>query len=94
MLFKKSPYLYSRDTKPARVLALYSGTFIGEIRLKPYLNALLGRGVIADYQVADRAMKMEGQSGPYVFTHIWCQRNVSTAQFRCSPATTAGWLQP
>ena len=81
MLFKKRPYLYSRDTKPARVLALYSGTFIGEIRLKPYLNALLGRGVIADYQVADRAMKMEGQSGPYVFTHIWCQRNVSTAQF-------------
>jgi hypothetical protein len=81
MFFRKSPYLYSRDAKPARVLALYSGTFIGEIRLKPYLNALLGRGVIADYQIADRAMKMEGQQGAYAFTHIWCQRNVSTAQF-------------
>ncbi len=63
------------------MLALYSGTFIGEIRLKPYLNALLGRGVIAGYQIADRVMSMEGQSGPYAFTHIWCQRNVSTAQF-------------
>lgn len=63
------------------MLALYSGSFIGEIRIKPYLNALLGRGLIAEYQVADRAMKMEGQSGPYTFTHIWCQRNVSTAQF-------------
>lgn len=63
------------------MLALYSGHFIGEIRIKPYLNALLGRGVIADYQVADRAMKMEGQPGAYAFTHIWCQRNVSTAQF-------------
>ena len=64
-----------------RVLALYSGHFIGEIRIKPYLNALLGRGVIAGYQIADRAMKMEGQHGDYAFTHIWCQRNVSTAQF-------------
>jgi hypothetical protein len=81
MLFRKSPYVHSRAARPARVLALYSGTFIGEIRLKPYLNALLGRGVIAGYQVADRVMSMEGQSGPYAFTHIWCQRNVSTAQF-------------
>ena len=63
------------------MLALYSGRFIGEIRIKPYLNALLGRGVIAGYQIADRAMKMEGQHGAYAFTHIWCQRNVSTAQF-------------
>jgi hypothetical protein len=70
-----------RDAKPARVLALYSGHFIGEIRIKPYLNALLGRGVIGGYQVADRAMKMEGEARPYAFTHIWCQRNVSTAQF-------------
>jgi hypothetical protein len=81
MFFRKSPYLHSRDARPARVLALYSGTFIGEIRLKPYLNALLCRGIIADYQIADRTMSMEGQSGPYAFTHIWCQRNVSTAQF-------------
>jgi hypothetical protein len=81
MFFRKSPYLHSRDARPARVLALYSGTLIGEIRLKPYLNALLGRGVIAGYQIADRVMSMEGQSEPYAFTHIWCQRNVSTAQF-------------
>jgi hypothetical protein len=81
MFFRKRPYIHSRDARPARVLALYSGTFIGEIRLKPYLNALLGRGIIADYQIADRIMTMEGQSGPYAFTHIWCQRNVSTAQF-------------
>src|SRR5688500_12516212 len=81
MLFRKSPYQYVRDAKPARVLALYSGHFIGEIRIKPYLNALLGSSAIAGYQVADRAMKMEGQPDPYVFTHIWCQRNVSTAQF-------------
>lgn len=81
MLFRKSPYIYSRDAAQPKVLALYSADFIGEIRLKPYLNALLGRGVIADYQIADRAMTMEGQHGPYAFTHIWCQRNVSTAQF-------------
>ena len=81
MIFRRSPYQYVRDAKPARVLALYSGHFIGEIRIKPYLNALLGRGVIGGYQVADRAMKIEGEAGPYAFTHIWCQRNVSTAQF-------------
>ena len=45
------------------MLALYSARFIGEIRIKPYLNALLGRGVIGGYQIADRAMKMEGQHG-------------------------------
>lgn len=90
MLFRKNPYVRSRDAGPARVLALYSGTFIGEIRIKPYLNALLGRGVIADYQIADRAMKMEGQQGPYTFTHIWCQRNVSTAQFAFLKANNDG----
>lgn len=81
MFFRKHPYVHTRDVRPARVLALYSDTFIGEIRLKPYLNALLGRGAIGGYQIADRAMRMEGQSAPYAFTHIWCQRNISTAQF-------------
>lgn len=81
MFFRKRPYVHTRDVRPARVLALYSDTFIGEIRMKPYLNAMLGRGAIGSYQIADRAMRMEGQSGPYAFTHIWCQRNVSTAQF-------------
>jgi hypothetical protein len=81
MLFRKTPYVYSPDAKRPKVLALYSGHFIGEIRIKPYLNALLGRGITGDYQIADRTMKTEGQHGDYAFTHIWCQRNVSTAQF-------------
>jgi hypothetical protein len=81
MFFRKSPYTYSRTKGLVRVLALYSGAFIGDIRIKPFLNALLGRGVIESYQIADRAMTMEGQQGPFAFTHIWCQRNVSTAQF-------------
>lgn len=81
MLFRKTPYVYSPTAPRPKVLALYSGYFIGEIRIKPYLNALLGRGVIDGYQIADRALKTEGLHGPYAFTHIWCQRNVSTAQF-------------
>jgi hypothetical protein len=81
MLFRKTSYVHSPEARQPKVLALYSGHFIGEIRIKPYLNALLGRGVIADYQIADRAMKTEGLHGDYAFTHIWCQRNVSTAQF-------------
>jgi hypothetical protein len=80
-MFRKSPYTYERTKGLPRVLALYSGAFIGEIRIKPYLNALLGRGLIESYQIADRSMTMEGQQGPFAFTHIWCQRNVSTAQF-------------
>jgi hypothetical protein len=81
MLFRKTPYVYSPEAKRPKVLALTSGYFIGEIRIKPYLNALLGRGVIDDYLIADRALKTEGLHGSYAFTHIWCQRNVSTAQF-------------
>jgi hypothetical protein len=80
MFFSKKPYVHASDLKPARVLALFSDSFIGEIRIKPYLNALLGRGVIADYRIADRSMAMIGP-GPYAFTHIWCQRNISSAQF-------------
>lgn len=81
MLFRKVPYVYSLEARRPKVLALYAGNFIGDIRIKPYLNALLGRGVIDDYQIADRTLKTEGLNGPYAFTHIWCQRNVSTAQF-------------
>lgn len=80
MFFRKKPYVHAGDLKHARVLALYSDSFIGEIRIKPYLNALLGRGVIADYRIADRSMALIGP-GPYAFTHIWCQRNISSAQF-------------
>jgi hypothetical protein len=81
MFFRKSPYQFVREAMPACVLALYSDPFIGEIRIKPFLNALLGRGVIGGYRIADRSMRTEGQSGSFAFTHIWCQRNVSTAQF-------------
>lgn len=81
MFFKKSPYVYAGGAQLPRILALYSESFIGEVRIKPYLNALLGRGIIADYQVADRAMTAIGPAGPYNFTHIWCQRNISTRQY-------------
>ncbi|WP_051443818.1 hypothetical protein [Afipia sp. P52-10] len=80
MIFTKKPYVHAGERKPARILALFSDGFIGDIRIKPYLNALLGRGVIADYRIADRAMTLTGP-GPYAFTHIWCQRNISSAQF-------------
>ena len=61
---------------------MYSDDFIGEVRLKPMLNALLDRNVIDDFQIADRDMNLVGPLKTYGFTHIWCQRNVSTAQFR------------
>ncbi len=82
MLFDRYPFTHDRDARRPAILALYSGNFIGEVRIKPFLNALLKRGVIADYQVVDRSMAMMGPLKSYSFTHIWCQRNVSTAQFR------------
>jgi hypothetical protein len=81
MFFQKSPYVYAGGKHPPKILALYSDRFIGEVRIKPYLDALLGRSVIADYQVADRTMTATGPAGPYNFTHIWCQRNISTRQY-------------
>lgn len=82
MFFRSDPFSYVRDARRPAVLALTSGDFIGEVRIKPYLNALLARGVIGDYRTVDRAMTMAGPQAPYAFTHIWCQRNVSTAQFK------------
>ncbi len=82
MFFRSYPFSYARDARRPAVLALYCDSFQGEVRIKPFLNALLARGVIADYQVVDRAMKMSRPLTSYAFTHIWCQRNVSTAQFR------------
>lgn len=81
-MFFRSPFVYDGSQPCTRVLALYSDRFLGEVRLKPYLNALLGRGSIADYCTVDRAMNPLGALKSYRFTHIWCQRNVSTAQFR------------
>ncbi|MBX9772793.1 MAG: hypothetical protein K2Y71_00150 [Xanthobacteraceae bacterium] len=82
MFFKDYPFSYVRDPRRPAILALYSDDFLGEVRIKPFLNALLVRGLIADYQVVDRSMTMFGPLKSYPFTHIWCQRNVSTAQFR------------
>lgn len=82
MFFRSHPFSYVRDARRPAILALYAGDFIGEVRIKPFLNALLARGVIGDYQVADRSMAMAGPPKSYAFTHIWCQRNVSTAQFK------------
>ena len=81
-MFFRSPFENVRDARPPRVLALYSDSSIGDIRIKPFLNALLARGVIGEYQIADRAMNVVGPLKSFQFTHIWCQRNVSTAQFR------------
>ena len=54
MFFRPSPLRYiGRNHRPS-VLALYSDDFIGEVRLKPMLNALLDRNVIDDFQIADR----------------------------------------
>jgi hypothetical protein len=82
VFFKTHPYVYARDARRPSILALYSDDFLGEVRIKPFLNALLTRGVIGDYRVVDRSMTMRGPSMPFSFTHIWCQRNVSTVQFR------------
>ena len=82
MFFRSHPFSYVRDAPRPAILALYAGDFIGEVRMKPFLNALLARGVIGDYQVVDRSMAMAGPLKSYAFTHIWCQRNVSTAQFK------------
>jgi hypothetical protein len=82
VFFKNPPFSHIQDAQRPAVLALYSDNFLGEVRIKPFLNALLMRGIIGDYQVVDRAMAMIGPLKSYSFTHIWCQRNVSTAQFK------------
>jgi len=82
VLFNSYPFFHVRDARRPAILALYSDNFLGEVRIKPFLNALLVRGVIADYQVVDRSMTIIGSLKSYQFTHIWCQRNVSTAQFK------------
>jgi hypothetical protein len=82
VFFNRDPFFYARDGRRPAILALHADGFIGEVRIKPFLNALLARGVIADYQIADRNMNMAGPLKSYAFTHIWCQRSVSTPQFR------------
>lgn len=80
MLFFKPKLFHHRSGPPPKVLALYSDPVIGDIRLRPYLDALLARGIIADYIAADRKINPIGPQREFDFTHIWCQRNVSAAQ--------------
>jgi len=81
MLFFKPQLFRPRSGAPPKVLALYSDPSIGDIRLRPYLDALQARGIIADHIAVDRNMNPMGPQRNFDFTHIWCQRNVSSAQF-------------
>ena len=81
MMFASYRYKYVRDSNPF-ILALSSDKEIGEIRIRPFLAVLLARGIISGFQFADRDMTLMGWHKDFSFTHIWCHRNVSTAQFR------------
>lgn len=81
MLFSHSHFKHRIDSEPF-ILALSSDNELNEIRVRPFLAALLARGVIADFQLADRKMNSTGWHKDFAFTHIWCHRNVSTAQYR------------
>ena len=81
MLFFHSHFKYRANSEPF-ILALSSDNELSEIRVRPFLAALLARGVIAGFQFADRKMHSMGWHKDFSFTHIWCHRNVSTAQFR------------
>ena len=81
MFFSHSHFKHETNTQPF-VLALSSDNELNEIRVRPFLAALLARGVIAGFQLADRKMHSMGWHKEFSFTHIWCHRNVSTEQFR------------
>ena len=81
MLFKSSRLTYAPTSGRPNILALSSDAEISEIRLRPFLSALLARGIIASYQFADRKMNPVGWLRTGKFTHLWCHRNISTAQY-------------
>lgn len=81
MLFSLSRFQHRPSPEPF-VLALSSDVELSEIRIRPFLTALLARGIIAGFQFADRKMNSMGWHKDFSFTHIWCHRNVSTAQYR------------
>ena len=81
MLFNRSDFRYRSGSEPF-VLALASENEVSEIRARTVLAALLARGTIAAFQFADRKMNSTGWHKEFSFTHIWCHRNVSTAQYR------------
>lgn len=81
MFFLQPHFQYRPNPKPF-VLALSSDIELSEIRIRPFLTALLARGIISGFQFADRDMKSMGWHKDFSFTHIWCHRNVSSAQYR------------
>jgi ribulose bisphosphate carboxylase small subunit len=81
MFFYPSRFKYRANSEPF-ILSLSSDNELNEIRVRPFLAALLARGVIAGFQFADRKMRSMGWHKEFSFTHIWCHRNVSTAQYR------------
>lgn len=81
MFFLNPRFKYKADTRPF-VLALSSDNELFEIRIRPFLAALVARDVIAGFQFADRRMNSMGWHKDFTFSHIWCHRNVSTAQYR------------
>src|SRR3569833_2804472 len=81
MFFHQSGFTHRANSEPL-ILALVSDHELSEIRVRPFLAALLARGVIAGFHFADRKMHSMGWHKEFSFTHIWCHRNVSTAQYR------------
>src|SRR5262249_28757219 len=81
-MFFSQPFTFEPDSVHRRVLALFSDRHSGEIRIQLFLDALLARGIIEDYLVVGRDLKPMTPRKSFGFTHIWCQRNISTAQFR------------
>jgi len=81
MFFHQSGFTHRANSEPL-ILALVSDHELSEIRVRPFLAALLARGVIAGFHFADRKMHSMGWHKEFSFTHIWCHRNVSTAQSR------------
>lgn len=81
MLFYHSRFEYRTNPRPL-VLALSSDIELSEIRIRPFLAALLARNTISGFQFVDRKMNSMGWHKNFSFTHIWCHRNISTAQYR------------
>lgn len=69
---------YQPDQGP-NVLALYADEHVADIRIRPILNSLIIRGVLKDYCVADRSLRLKSRKR-FSFSHIFAHRNVSTAQ--------------
>lgn len=82
VFFNRSYLMYAPHDSGPNILVFVSDYELSEIRIRPFLSALLARGIIASYQFVDRKMRLMGWLKTVRFTHIWCHRNISTAQFR------------